>query len=102
MSRRRVAGALVPALVAVALSLAAAGPAAALTDPELAAAFRPLVRFDNSEDWRPLNLDRFFAEKDPATGAAYHRICDGSACSAIASVAGLALHHTSTSTLDIH
>jgi hypothetical protein len=86
----------------LAAAAAGAGPAVALTDAELALAFRPLVRFDNSEDWRPLNLDRFFAERDPSTGAAYHRICDGGACSPITSVAGLALHHTSSSTLDIH
>jgi hypothetical protein len=92
----------------VVLSLACAaggvapGAAGAATDAQLAVQFRPLVRFDNSEDWRPLNLDRFFAERDPATGAAYHRICDGSACSPITSLAGLAQRHNASSTLDIH
>lgn len=38
-----------------------------------AAAFRPVLRFDTSEKWRPLDVDQFFAEGD-------HFLCDSTTC----------------------
>lgn len=100
MPRLRLAALLV--LAASLVVAMAAAPAGALTSAEIAQQFRPLVRFDNSEDWRPLNLPSFFAERDPTTGAPYHKICDAGSCTGITSTADLALHHTSSSSLDIH
>jgi hypothetical protein len=103
VSGRRRARRVVLSLVVLSGAVGAcASSALAATDAQLALQFRPLVRFDNSEDWRPLNLDRFLAERDPANGAAYHQICDGSACSPITAIGGLALHRTSSSHLDVH
>ncbi|MDX6715965.1 MAG: Vacuolar protein sorting-associated protein 62 [Baekduia sp.] len=103
MSGRRRARRVVLSLVVLCGAVGAwASVALAATDAQLALQFRPLVRFDNSEDWRPLNLDGFLAERDPATGAAYHQLCDGAACAPISAIGGLALHRTTTSHLDVH
>jgi hypothetical protein len=46
-----------------------------------AVTFRPLLRFDTHESWRPLNLDRFLAEVDPTRpGRPYNAVCDASSC----------------------
>jgi hypothetical protein len=103
VSGRRRARRVVLSLVALVAGVGALAPAVrGATDAQLALQFRPLVRFDNSEDWRPLNLDRFFAERDPATMAAYHQVCDGAACMPITTVSGLAAHPTASTHLDVH
>ena len=38
----------------------------------LAAQHRPILRFDDVEKWRPLNVDSFLSERLP-TGEPYHR-----------------------------
>lgn len=51
-------------------------------DKLLADAFRPIMKFDSQERWRPLNVDSFFAEKDPS-GYGDHPlndICDANSC----------------------
>jgi len=57
--------------------------------------FEPVPRFDSSEQWRPLNVDRFLAEGD-------HLICDRE-CDRepITSAADLERHATDTSYIDI-
>jgi hypothetical protein len=40
---------------------------------QLAARFEPVLRFDSSEKWRPLNVEDFLAEGQ-------HRICDSTGC----------------------
>jgi hypothetical protein len=52
---------------------------------ELAERFRPLLYFDSSENWRPLDVERFLEERDPA-----HRVCppDGK-CDALTSAGDL-------------
>ena len=59
-----------------------------LPSSTLAAAFRPVLQFDSSEVWRPLNLSAFFAETDPGTGQPFHHVCAaaGSPCSGITDV----------------
>lgn len=39
----------------------------------LASQFEPVLRFDSSEQWRPLNVDLFFAEGE-------HEICESESC----------------------
>lgn len=43
-------------------------------DANLAASFAPLLRFDSSEKWRPLNVATLFGERD-AGGLPLHRRC---------------------------
>jgi WD40-like Beta Propeller Repeat len=46
-----------------------------------AAKFRPQWQFDDSENWRPLNVDMFMAERDPtAPTSAFHRMCNVLGC----------------------
>ena len=48
----------------------------------LAERYRPVLRFDSLELWRPLNIDRLFAER--RGGDAAHRVCsDPRACDAL-------------------
>lgn len=42
------------------------------SDRQLAEKFEPVLRFDSSESWRPLNVDSFFAESQ-------HYLCDANA-----------------------
>lgn len=39
----------------------------------LASSFEPVLRFDSSEKWRPLNVESFFGEKQ-------HHLCEGETC----------------------
>lgn len=58
-------------------------------DAALARLFRPILRFDSQEPWRPLNIDRFVAEtfRDPPTR---HLVCpEQGACRPIGSTADL-------------
>jgi hypothetical protein len=41
----------------------------------LASLYRPVLRFDRGERWRPLNIDRLLVESD--TDGPVHRLCDG-------------------------
>jgi hypothetical protein len=43
--------------------------------PELAAQYRPVLKFDSDERWRPLNVDSFLLET--IRGAPAQRLCDG-------------------------
>jgi hypothetical protein len=52
--------------------------------------YRPYLFFDEAEHWQPVSVDSFFGERDPNTGAPFHRACsDGSNCSPVGSVADL-------------
>jgi hypothetical protein len=51
-------------------------PVPAETAEELATRFRPILRFDSEERWRPLEIDRMLTEVD-AEGEPVHRLCDG-------------------------
>jgi hypothetical protein len=42
---------------------------------QLAELYRPVLLFDRSERWRPLNVDRLLVESGPA--GPIHRLCDG-------------------------
>lgn len=66
----------------------------------LAAEYQPNLYFDTSEQWRPLNVDRFFAERDTA-GRAVHRVCDASSCSDATSAASLRLFPSEGAWLDV-
>ncbi|HET9738772.1 MAG TPA: hypothetical protein VFP78_11710 [Solirubrobacteraceae bacterium] len=46
------------------------------TAARLAARWRPILRFDSQERWRPLNIDRLLVEVDRKSQPA-HRLCDG-------------------------
>lgn len=60
-------------LVLLALSLVVAtGTAAAANEAALARDFRPILRFDSAEPWRPLSVDALVAERF-ASGR--HRLC---------------------------
>jgi hypothetical protein len=39
----------------------------------LAISYEPVLRFDSSEKWRPLNIETFFGEKQ-------HHLCEGNTC----------------------
>jgi hypothetical protein len=43
----------------------------------LAAQFRPILRFDSREEWRPLNIEALFAERYPGRAPSGHRLCAG-------------------------
>jgi hypothetical protein len=43
--------------------------------PALAAQYRPVLKFDSDESWRPLNVDSLLLET--VHGAPAHRLCDG-------------------------
>ncbi|HYI80574.1 MAG TPA: hypothetical protein VEW67_06915 [Thermoleophilaceae bacterium] len=67
----------------------AGGPYATVRQPSTiigpediqAARFRPMLQFDTTETWRPLEIERFLAEYDPnSPSTAFHRICDTSGC----------------------
>ena len=64
------------------------------TGSAIAATFEPVLRFDNSEKQRPLNVDTFLAEGG-------HLICDGSSCSPIATSSDLLRHNTASSYIDV-
>jgi Tol biopolymer transport system component len=80
--------------------LAGSSPATMRQAPDpnlqLAAQFEPVLRFDASEQYRPLNVDQFFGEGQ-------HKICDSGTCDAapMTSADDLARHLTSTSYIDI-
>jgi hypothetical protein len=56
-----------------------ASPSGAATyvsdDQYLATEFEPLLDFDSTEKWRPLNAEMFLNEQDPSTGLAWNQIC---------------------------
>lgn len=56
-------------------------PVAAERALELARRFRPVLRFDSAEPWRPLNVDAFFSES--------HQVCGGAASQRCAPVDGV-------------
>jgi hypothetical protein len=62
----------------------------------LATRFEPVLRFDNSEKWRPLNVESFFAESQ-------HQICDNGTCDTapIKTAADLNRHRTSSSYINV-
>lgn len=73
-----------------------------LDEPALARWYRPNLAFDSSEKWRPLDVDRFFGERDPSDGQPYHRVCNVT-CIPLASAASLgAPYNTDASYIDIH
>jgi hypothetical protein len=43
----------------------------------LAYKFMPVLDFDSTEKWRPLNVDLFLTETNPSTGQPWNGICDG-------------------------
>jgi WD40-like Beta Propeller Repeat len=66
----------------------------------LAALLRPILKLDGDEQWRPLDVAQFFAEKNPTTNAPLHTVCDGT-CSPVSSAADLARYPAKTATLDV-
>jgi hypothetical protein len=67
--------------------------------------FRPILLFDTSEKWRPLNVDRFAGERDD-NDAPIHLVCQaqppaGPDCQPFGSLDDLALHHDSSSYIDV-
>jgi hypothetical protein len=62
----------------------------------LAAQFEPVLRFDSSEQWRPLNVESFFGEGQ-------HRICESGSCdnTPITSAADLNRHRGEGAYVDI-
>lgn len=70
----------------------------------LAAEYRPNLYFDSSEKWRPLDADRFAAERDEVSGQPVHKVCaPGSppACEPLTGLADLARFPSSGSFLDV-
>jgi hypothetical protein len=77
--------------------------AGATEDQSLATKFMPVLLFDQQEKWRPLNVDDFLNETDPATGAAWNQICSPAlGCSALQGSASLTGHPTPDSVISIH
>ncbi|HWM53860.1 MAG TPA: hypothetical protein VNO20_00500 [Solirubrobacterales bacterium] len=69
-------------------------PAEGSSEDYLAHAYEPVLRFDSSEEWRPLNIDSFFGEEQ-------HQVCEGESCSLISSAADLNLHTGSNAEINI-
>lgn len=60
---------------------------------DLAAMFRPILRFDSGEHWRPLSIDAFLSEIDPQSGQPFHSVCDsGPSCVSITNPGTLGQH----------
>jgi hypothetical protein len=69
----------------------------------LAAQFMPMLEFDHTEKWRPVNAAMFLSEKDPATGQPWHQICSATLnCSGLAGELTLGSYSTSDSYISIH
>ncbi len=62
------------------------------TEPDPAAAlarlFRPSLRFDGAETYRPLHVDQFFSERNDQ-GQPFHEVCNTAGCIALTSKADL-------------
>lgn len=67
----------------------------------LASSFQPLLAFDNGERWRPLNVDGFFAERDPRRSflTPLHRVCNR--CIGLTGLDSLRQRATASSFIDI-
>ena len=69
----------------------------------LAAQFMPMLNFDTSEKWRPLNVAMFLSERDPATGQPWHRICDATiTCSGLTGESDFTLYSGNESYISTH
>ena len=86
------------------LSLRAFNDLAAPEAERLAKQFRPILRFDSGEQWRPLRIEALLAERT-ARGAPSHRVCilkqrkqDG--CEALGSVADIGAATTGSRLID--
>jgi WD40 repeat protein len=76
-------------------------------DDVLARTFRPVLRFDSSEQWRPLNVESFFGEVNPS-GYFNHQVCTpdpaaptGLGCVEVNSTAALRGFRNPASYLDV-
>ena len=69
----------------------------------LAAQFMPILDFDSSEKWRPLNVAMFMSEKDPANGQAWNKICSATlSCSGLDGELAMGSYSTTDSYISIH
>ncbi|MBV9838572.1 MAG: hypothetical protein JO156_10645 [Solirubrobacterales bacterium] len=69
----------------------------------LAAQFRPYLNFDSSEKWRPLNVEDFLNERDPATGRNWNELCSPTTgCVALMGDSSLQQHPTTDSYISIN
>jgi hypothetical protein len=59
-------------------------------DQYLAEWFEPVLMFDSTEKWRPLNVDDFLSETDPTTGAPYNEVCSAVVLGQCAPLTGIA------------
>ena len=67
----------------------------------LAAQFRPILRFDSYEEYRPLTVDALFSELDPATGIPLHHVVSGSATVPLTSESDLTSHNSTGSLIQM-
>ena len=78
-------------------------PSLVTDDQYLASTYEPLLMFDSSEKWRPLNVGMFLSERDPSTGHPWNQICSPSQGSkGLTSEADLEQHPTSDSYIRIN
>ena len=65
----------------------------------IAAEFRPILKFDEGEQWRPLDVDRYLTERSPGFDTPMHQVCDIGSCTDVTSSTSLAQKNTTDSFL---
>jgi hypothetical protein len=71
--------------------------------PSLAARFMPVLDFDSSEKWRPINVGTFLSEQDPSTGQPWNQICiNSSSCTGLQGESSLSTAPYADSYIIIH
>jgi hypothetical protein len=73
------------------------------TGMNLAASFMPIINFDMSEKWRPMNVDAFLNETDPVTGQPWNQVCSPEqGCQGLNGASSLLSYATTDSYISIH
>jgi len=63
----------------------------------------PILNFDSSERWRPLNVEMFLNETNPSTGAPWNQICSPEAgCTGLTGDSSLRAYPTAQSYISMH
>jgi Tol biopolymer transport system component len=69
-------------------------------DDYLAAEFSPTLRFDTSEQWRPVNVNLFAQERN-TNNVPIHQVCDGGTCAPLTSTTTLRSFPGSSAFIDV-
>lgn len=70
---------------------------------DLAYKYMPVLNFDSTEKWRPLNVDMFLNETDPSSGAPWNQLCSPElGCTGLVGASSLQSYTTADSYISIH